>query len=494
MSDDLSLLTALLAAVTEAVPSVIFSVDRSGIIENLHITRHYIHNCQYFNGANFFRSVKLIFGAKTADIINKSGQQCFSTKNRSRIKFKHLTIRNLVEHFQCNFTYYTSKDKLIVYIQNITDAVLISEEFTAMSEQYETVNRELCAAMSNLDFKLMDLDLAHKKLAALYRVTSTIQKTVNEPEVLAEILNGITRDLGFADSLIMLVDENNQELSLKAHNGQRTDIPTRVPIGEGIVGCAAANRELIYVDDTKSASWCGLPPNNRISEVAVPLIIDDKVLGVLDVQTADGHTLQSYDLDLLRSLASQISITIDHANHVAEMEIQAITDGLTGLYNYRYFKTILKQEFKRALRYKRPLAMFMIDVDYFKQYNDTNGHRLGDEVLHMVASIIKQKCRDVDFTARYGGEEFAVLLPETTVAEARIIAERIRVAIANYPFTNGHLQPGGALTISIGISGYPEIANTDIELIDFSDAALYKAKRKQRNIVCTYDKQIIVND
>ena len=128
----------------------------------------------------------------------------------------------------------------------------------------------------------------------------------------------------------------------------------------------------------------------------------------------------------------------------------------------------------------------MIDIDNFKHYNDTNGHPQGDIVLRGAARLFKKYCRDTDFVFRYGGEEFAVLLPETTAPQAYIIAERIRKAIAEYPFLNRANQPGGALTVSIGIAGYPEDANSETELIDAADKALYNVKRSSRNRCCIY--------
>jgi diguanylate cyclase (GGDEF)-like protein len=266
----------------------------------------------------------------------------------------------------------------------------------------------------------------------------------------------------------------------------------QVALGEGIAGLSALQRELIYVDNLKHDAR--FAEDIDAGEVSIPLIIDDKLFGVLLIEIANGRILQSYDLDLLRSLASQIAMTIAHANQVMTMKTEASTDGLTGLYNYRYFINVLQQEFKRALRYTRPLALLMIDIDYFKHYNDTNGHLAGDNTLQTVAALIKECCRDVDIVVRYGGEEFAVLLPETSAQEAKDIAERIRKNIECYPFPNGNLQPNGKLTISIGISGFPDDAYSYIELVEFADIALYAAKRSSRNCTCIYTAEIKQNE
>lgn len=484
--DEFLIFTSMLKSVTSAIPSAIMTVNYDGKITHLYTSKTYNNHESRCKGHLFLRILKLIFGVETTETIYTAFQKSRECQNPIEItKLKHINIHGLPEYLRWFFYPIPQSNLVAVFAKNITENVLIEEEFTSMSEQYESVNRELCVAMSNLDFHLMDIEQAHKKVAALYRITSIVQRTVNEQEVLNEILDGITRELNFTNIAIMLLDEKEQVLKITAYRGLK-NANCQIPVGMGITGYAAKYRELVYVENVKEDSRyigenidCG-------GEVAVPLIVDDKVVGVLNIDLESGRILQPYDLDLLRSLASQVAMTIVHASHVSKVEVQAITDGLTGLYNYRYFRTVLEQEFKRALRYKRPFSLLMIDIDYFKYYNDRNGHRMGDEALGSVATLIKQCCRDVDFVIRYGGEEFAVLLPETKTTEAFSIAERIRLTIAEFPFTHREFQPGGMLTVSIGVAGYPYDANSGIELIDHADSALYQAK-KCRNQVCLYN-------
>jgi diguanylate cyclase (GGDEF)-like protein len=483
--DDHLIFTSMLKNIIQAIPSAIMTVNDKGRIIHLYTSKTSNHQESRCTGQLFLRILKLIFGTKSAETIYTAYQESRESKKTIEIsKLKHTNFHGLPEYFKWVFSPVRQSDFVAVFVNNITENVLIEEEFTSMSEQYESVNRELSVALSNLDFHLMDIEQAHKKVAALYRVTSIVQRTVNEQEVLNEILDGITRELSFTNVAIMLLDEKEQVLKTTAYRGQH-DGDCEIPVGVGITGYAAKHRELVYVKDVKADlryigknASCG-------GEVAVPLIVDDKVVGVLNIDLEDGRILQPYELDLLRSLASQMAMTIVHASHVSRVEVQATTDGLTGLYNYRYFHTVLEQEFKRALRYNRPLSFLMIDIDYFKHYNDQNGHRMGDEVLVSVATLIKQCCRDLDFVIRYGGEEFAVLLPETKTVEALAIAERIRKTIAEFPFIYRELQPAGKLTVSIGVAGYPFDATSGIELIDHADNVLYRAK-KCRNQVCLY--------
>lgn len=161
-----------------------------------------------------------------------------------------------------------------------------------------------------------------------------------------------------------------------------------------------------------------------------------------------------------------------------KVEILAITDPLTELYNRRHFEIALEKEFSRTKRYQSPTSCLMIDIDYFKQINDEFGHRAGDIVIKEVASVVKNCIRETDTLARWGGEEFIVLLPETTREHAMQTAARILKAISNYKFSGIHRQ----VTVSIGVSGIPDPAiDTSEKLIHLADFALYDAKSKGRN-------------
>ncbi|MCE5287437.1 MAG: sensor domain-containing diguanylate cyclase [Pelosinus sp.] len=485
--------TAMLTSVLNATTSSMVVVNGSGIIAHIYQSKASLHKTQHFLGHAFCRLLHMIVTPGNADTIFTAYQTCRTTHQPIQIpKLEHTTKCGLAKYISCHFSCIpedSPDSSVIICFRDITESILMEEEFFSISEQYESVNRELCIAVSNLDFHLMDIEQAHKKIAALYQITSIVQKTVDEQEVLNDILNGIARELDFMNVSILLYDDEKQELKVKAYRGRNSTV--QAALGEGIAGLAALKRELIYVDNLQQDSK--FSEDIAMGEVAIPLIIDDKLFGVLLIEITNGRILQSYDLDLLRSLASQIAMTIAHANHVMTMKTEASTDGLTGLYNYRHFINVLQQEFKRALRYTRPLALLMIDIDFFKHYNDTNGHVAGDHTLQTVATLIKESCRDVDIVVRYGGEEFAVILPETTVQEANDIAERVRKNVAGYPFPNGNLQPNGRLTISVGISGFPDAIHSYSELVEFADTALYGAKRASRNCTCLYTPEIKQN-
>ena len=186
-----------------------------------------------------------------------------------------------------------------------------------------------------------------------------------------------------------------------------------------------------------------------------------------DVQTDRSHTLAA----MLQSAAIRFS----------RAEVEAITDGLTGLYNHRYLHERLEEELKRAAQRGSALSLLFCDCDHFKVYNDTYGHKAGDAALSRIARIIESRSRRVDLAARYGGEEFVLVLIDTGSADALLVAERIRTEVEASSANGG--QP---LTISIGVAGYPEDAAARDELLDKADWAMYQAKGAGRNRVLTF--------
>ncbi|ABB30293.1 response regulator receiver modulated diguanylate cyclase [Geobacter metallireducens RCH3] len=162
---------------------------------------------------------------------------------------------------------------------------------------------------------------------------------------------------------------------------------------------------------------------------------------------------------------------------------EAFTDPLTGLFNLRQFWLSLDHELARARRYGRHCSLAMIDIDFFKQYNDRHGHLRGDEVLKEISKLFVASIRNSDIAARYGGEEFVVIMPETGRDLALIAGEKLRRAVAEHPFSLQETQPGGLLTVSVGIATFPDDAATAREMVDAADQALYRAKGLGRDRV-----------
>lgn len=220
--------------------------------------------------------------------------------------------------------------------------------------------------------------------------------------------------------------------------------------------------------------------------------IEDKVKGV--EAGADDFICKPFNkLELLARVKSLLRIKYLHdalEQKIAELEIAqskllqlAITDGLTGLYNYRYFKDQLTQEVIRSKRHNANISIAMIDIDFFKNYNDTHGHPAGDLVLKTIADLLHNNIRKIDVAARYGGEEFALVLVETDKQAASFVANKIKNLIEQQKFDYEETQPNGKLTISMGVATFPDDATTPDELVNKADQRLYRAKKAGRNRV-----------
>jgi diguanylate cyclase (GGDEF)-like protein len=227
-----------------------------------------------------------------------------------------------------------------------------------------------------------------------------------------------------------------------------------------------------------------------VHALAVPMLGltgSSEFLGVLSI--ARHRRRFSHDEEeLLQYLARQAVVSIENATLHEKVELQAVTDELTGLANLRAFHTILEGEIERARRFNTPLALVMLDLDNFKLVNDEYGHQQGDEVLVLVADVLRDFSRDIDAPARYGGEELAVVLPQTDAEGAAQLAERIREAVDRLEVPRVDGQGSLRLQASFGVAALPESAVDREGLIAAADAALYRAKRAGRNRVERADR------
>lgn len=220
------------------------------------------------------------------------------------------------------------------------------------------------------------------------------------------------------------------------------------------------------------------------SMLVLPLIVQDQPIGTFVVGHSHAHRYTVERRELLEVVSNQVAVTLQNANLYARMEEMATTDGLTGLVNHRTFQSRLDEAIARHRRTNKPFALVLTDIDHFKQVNDTHGHPAGDEVLRQVANCFRANLRETDVPARYGGEEFVVILEDTDLEGAVVIAERLRNEIKKMTFNSekGPFQ----CTISMGIGYWPDDAIGKQDLIDLSDQAMYHSKHSGRDRVTTY--------
>jgi diguanylate cyclase (GGDEF)-like protein len=226
----------------------------------------------------------------------------------------------------------------------------------------------------------------------------------------------------------------------------------------------------------------------------LPLRRQDQLLGSLNFGSRDGHRYtRHHATDFLDHLANVCAVCLENAINRARLVRSGLTDVLTGWNNRRYLQTRLVEELARSQRDRTTLACLLMDVDHFKRVNDTHGHAAGDRVLREIADRVEMQVRASDVAARYGGEEFALLLPDTGVDQARVLAERIRAAVGGEPVVLGSGALGSEarldVTVSIGISavcpppGVDDFKSLGERLIAEADVQLYRAKSDGRNRV-----------
>lgn len=341
---------------------------------------------------------------------------------------------------------------------------------------------------SSLNDAKKELDRRLLELYALYNVSKVLNTTFETEQLLLRLVIDISKNLDIQRVMIMLIDDGSQELYLASFTDFEKEglKEVRRRVGEGFYGLIAQTgmgRLIVDVDaDLDLPKEDILSPDIR-SIIAVPFGRRDKVLGLLCAFKDRPGMFEYHDLELFRAVAEHVAVALENAKLYQETKMQAVTDGLTGLYNHRFFTAHCATEVERSARYGRGLSLIMFDIDHFKHYNDANGHPAGDELLRTLAEILRKNVRESDIPCRHGGEEFAVILPETGKEAAMALAERIRKTIADYPFPHREAQPLGALTISTGVSALPADGMAADELISKADDALYRAKEEGRNRV-----------
>ena len=291
-------------------------------------------------------------------------------------------------------------------------------------------------------------------------------------------------------SSLLLFDEKNNSFTVKAATGARADVIKNEieNIGARVAsGVLQQGKPSVVADINKIAPGPAPPDWNykTRSFISYPIVIGERKIGVLNAtDRTDGESYGVDDLELLDAIAPQLGVLIDRVTlkHMAgEFEQLSVTDSLTGLLNRRYLEARLAEEIKRSDREGYPMSFLMIDVDFFKSYNDAFGHDEGDKALKMVAHSLKETLRSADVAARYGGEEFSILLPQTTPEEAKIIGERVREKVEATVF------PNREITVSIGIASCSHLICTTDDIKRAADNALYEAKRNGRNKVQAYE-------
>ncbi|HYO61490.1 MAG TPA: diguanylate cyclase [Actinomycetota bacterium] len=322
---------------------------------------------------------------------------------------------------------------------------------------------------------------------AIRRVGDTLRSTHDMKQMLSSVLN-TTVDAIRADGAVLWMFGSTRE-ELYPARGVNVDLDAlgRVKVGEGVVGLVAERSVNVMLPQQAGPRPTPAETLYPVT-IAIPLYSQDRIMGVIAVHRndpADHFTEEEFDYVVF--LGEQAGVAVENVLLHEEAQRLSITDGLTGVWNRRYFLMQFPQALAAAQRFQRPFSVLMLDLDSFKAINDTHGHQRGDAILVEFSKRVTRVIREVDTFARYGGEEFICLLSETDLHGARTTAEKVLDAIRSEPFGSPGEQPL-TITVSIGVASYPMHGDTYKALVAASDKALYRAKQEGRDRVCTADE------
>ncbi len=328
-----------------------------------------------------------------------------------------------------------------------------------------------------------------QRMYSIIRVSQDISSIMKLDELLEKVMSVAIEVTGAQRGYLLISNDETGRLEVVSwKNVNVLDQSETIEFVTAIAGDVYRTGEaLLTMNAMEDENYSRYPIVSKYglkSILCIPLKYKDETKGVCYLDNPlSGSVFKNEDKDLLNILMTQAAISIEN---VRLYEL-GITDGLTKLITHTHFHNLLQKEINKAIRYSRQISIVMIDIDLFKNFNDTYGHQAGDEVLRSVSRIIKNNCRDVDIAARYGGEELVMVLPETDTVEAEVVAERVRSIIEgrSFEYQGNRLS----VTISVGVATFPGDAADRVSLIKAADEALYASKRNGRNRVTVFSQR-----
>ena len=319
-----------------------------------------------------------------------------------------------------------------------------------------------------------------RQLAFLNNISRTAISSDDPVHMLGQIAGEIQRNFSFDHIGIGLLDYGTKEVEIKAEAGATAHaMGKRIPLGTGILGRVARTGERALVQNALPGNLTGILPDSR-AVLCIPITYGESLLGVLNIESRNENAFVPQDVLILNTLADLLATALHNAFVFQKLQQQSITDGLTGVKTRRFFWEALSAEWKRASRSGRPFSVVLIDLDKFKEVNDSMGHFEGDLVLARVGRLLEQKSRQSNVVARYGGDEFIVLMPETGPEQGQVLAERLRQWLAGDPMLSEH-----HITGSFGVASFPMHGFSIEDIIRVADAGMYVSKRSGGNLVST---------
>jgi len=341
--------------------------------------------------------------------------------------------------------------------------------------------------------RLLDIEKKRaEELAMLHETSLAITQPYDLSTLHRQIIEKAVWLLDSSAGMLYLRTDDDDVFECKvSYNNQYDPVGSQLHLGQGAAGIVAKTNQPLIISnygtwEKKPATFAKVTDDFPL--LSVPVCWQSEVKGVIQIAREPGKpSFEQSDVELLSLFSSQVAITLENSRLYQEVQSLAVFDPLTQIYNRRGFADIANREIERAQRFGHSLALLFLDIDHFKEVNDTHGHAAGDQILSEIAERCKNIIRNVDVISRHGGEEFIVLLLESDINIAQIIAKRLQSVIKEYPFQTdaGPIS----ITVSIGISDFNEQVNGLGTLIHNADMALYKAKSSGRNRVIVFQPE-----
>jgi diguanylate cyclase (GGDEF)-like protein len=364
--------------------------------------------------------------------------------------------------------------------EELTDAL---KEIPAQKEEdirlYGTLLHILSKTVPEIAHQKQLTEKRIMQLTTLHKISQMVNSTLELEKILRSIMTFMVDSMHIDDCSIIIFNGTDES---DRYYFQESPKETYKIIEKILHDDLIVSKSIIINNSVRKDSRFRNLEHPLASIAAVPLKIRGEISGVINLYS-ESSGIQEEDKEFLTIIADQVAVALGNARYYEAVKELAITDKLTGLYNRSYFMEALKQEVIRARTYKTPLSVSMLDIDFFKQYNDIFGHIQGDKILAEISALIKKSLRQVDIPGRYGGEEFIIISPETSNEIVVEIMEKLRKSIDEYPFEGRDKQPGKKLTMSAGIVTTLDPSLRSEDLLKEADKALYKAKDAGRNRV-----------
>ncbi len=328
----------------------------------------------------------------------------------------------------------------------------------------------------------------------LVEASNDIYSILNFRQLINSALLTVIGQVGVQSALVLMYDQSKRSYSQSFQKGFKSKEVQKLKfkVDSPLVKYFTKHNTPVYISELAREDEfkdCVQKFQELGIFIIAPIIFSERVQGI--IATREKHYASEFsrtDFELFHVLVNIISISIENSQHYEEMKNLSLTDEMTKLHNYRSFISRLKEEVNRAKRNQAKVSLVILDIDHFKNYNDTLGHQAGDEALREVGKVLQKTVRDEDIVSRYGGEEFCVIFPGIGKEENANLGERIRQKIEAHKFYKEKVQPVGQLTISLGGSTYPDDASEIHGLIQKADESLYQAKHLGRNQIQIYSK------